>query len=60
MAVLWEAWGLNRLIVIDSMRFNLIDLTIGKRELKYLYASLATSVRDVIFICPLLFTFVNP
>lgn len=23
--------GINRLIVIDSMRFNLIDLTIGKR-----------------------------
>lgn len=52
--------GINRLIVIDSMRFNLIGLTIGKRELKYLYASLATIVRDVIFICPLLFTLVNP
>jgi hypothetical protein len=26
--------GINRLIVIDSMRLNLIDLTIGKRELK--------------------------
>jgi hypothetical protein len=52
--------GINRLIVIDSLRFNLIGLTIGKRELKYHYAILATSVRDVIFICLLLFTFVNP
>jgi hypothetical protein len=51
--------GINRLIVIDPMRFTLIGLTIGTRELKYLYASLATSVREVIFICPLLFTFVN-
>jgi hypothetical protein len=51
--------GIDRIMVIDSMRFNLIDLTIGKRELKYLYASLATSVRDVILICPFLFTFVN-
>jgi hypothetical protein len=51
--------GINRLIVIDSMRFTLIGLTIGKRELMYHYASLATSVREVIFICPLLFTFVN-